>query len=173
MRLVDVVGGDTATVTLEIVEPSALLPAPAQAGRTIEPSPPPRAIESPRSQIVVVPATPSPAPEPSRNTGLWIGITATGALTAGAVATGIFAMSAKKDFDNDIIRYGVDAQTVTDARSKTRTLALVTDILAGAALVSGGITLVAALTGGSPSKENNGAFRVDVTPSGLLALGQF
>jgi len=174
MRLVDVVGGDSTTVALEIVDPTGATAAPALPSRSVEPSPPStRATEMPRPQIVVVPSTAPAPPEPPRNTGLWIGITVTGALTAGAVATGIFALSAKKDFDNDIIRYGVDPNTISDARDKTRTLALVTDILAGAAIVSGGITLVAALASGTPSKETSQGFRVDVTPNGVLASGRF
>ena len=120
-------------------------------------------------------AAPSPPPPPeSSNTGLWIGITATGALAAGAVATEIFALSAKKDFDNTVGHFGVDAQAVNDARSKTRTLALVADILAGATVLAGGVTLITALSSpASKEKDRQHALRLDLTAGGLVARGTF
>jgi hypothetical protein len=87
------------------------------------------------------------------------------------VATGIFALSAKKDFDNALEQYGEDAQSISDARNKTRTLALVTDVLTGATVLAGGITLVTALA--SSNKERPRALRVDVTAGGLRAAGTF
>jgi hypothetical protein len=171
-RAVDLAGGDTTTVPLEIVEPVAPAPpAPAAAPvRTPEPPRAPPKAENPRPAIQLAPSP--PPPEPS-NTGLWLGITATGALAAGTVATGIFALSAKKDFDNTIARYGVDAQTVSDARSKTRTLALVTDILAGTTVIAGGITVITSLGSGSQSKERQRALSVDLTVGGVMARGSF
>jgi hypothetical protein len=85
------------------------------------------------------------------------------------VATGIFALSAKKDFDNTLDQYGVAPQTVDDARSKTRTLALVTDILAGATVVVGGITIITSL---GSSKERRGV-SVGLSVGGLEAKGTF
>jgi hypothetical protein len=171
-RAVDLAGGDSTTVALEIVEPVAPAPPPAVApAKTPEPPRAPARTEPPRP-VIVQPAPPPPAPEPS-NTGLWIGITATGALAAGAVATGIFALSAKKDFDNTVARYGVDAQTVSDARSKTRTLALVTDILTGATVLAGGVTVITALGSSASSKERQHAVSVDLTAGGVIARGTF
>jgi hypothetical protein len=171
-RAVDLAGGDATSVALEIVEPTATTPAPAPTpspARTIDLPKTPSKAEPVRS---APPPTPPP-PEPS-NTGLWIGITATGALAAGAVATGIFALSAKKDFDSTVGRYGVDTQSVNDARSKTRTLALVADILAGATILAGGVTLITALSSpATKEKERQHALRVDLTPGGLVARGTF
>jgi hypothetical protein len=167
-RAVDLAGGDTTTIQLEIVEPVAPTPTPVTPPmRTPEPTRTPARTDTPRAPAL---APTPPPPEPS-NTGLWLGITATGALAAGAVATGIFALSAKKDFDSTVARFGVDAQTVSDARSKTRTLALVTDILAGATVLAGGITLLTSL--GPSSKERSHAMRVDLTAGGLVATGSF
>jgi len=177
VRIIDVVGGDSTTLSLEIVEPTSgpsagtialLPPQPPEATRPLAVAP-----ESPRAPPSA-PSIPVPTHEVSpEKTGLSIGITATGALGAGAVATGILALSAKKDFDNTIARYGVDAQAVSDARSKTRTLALVTDVLAGATVLAGGITVIVAVRGGSSSKERARAMHVDVTPGGLVAAGTF
>jgi hypothetical protein len=168
MRVVDIAGGDSTAVMLEIVEP-VLAPSGPVGSRTPEPGGVSRSSEAMRTS-----GGPSAAPvESSRNTGLWIGITVTGVLAAGTVATGIFALRAKKDFDNTVARYGVEPQAVTDARQKTRTLALATDILGGATVVAGGITLIAALASGGSSKERTQAVRVDITPSGVLASGTF
>ncbi len=172
-RTVDVAGGDTITVSLEIIEPTSALPVPAPAQRPADTARPTAKIgDSNRPPVTLTLPVPPPEPPPS-NTGLYIGITATGVLAAATVATGIFAISAKKDFDNTVGRFGVDAQAVSDARSKTRTLAVVTDILGGATIVAGGITVVLAAGGGGSSKERARALQLDVTPTGLLASGRF
>jgi hypothetical protein len=169
-RAVDLAGGDTTKVALEIVEPVAPATAPvAPPVQTPEPSRTPLRTETPRAPV----PSPQPAPPEPSNTGLWLGITATGALAAGAVATGIFALSAKKDFDSTVARFGVDAQTVSDARSKTRTLALVTDILAGATVLAGGITLITSLGSSSGKERQRAAVRVDLTAGGVVATGSF
>jgi Tetratricopeptide repeat len=166
MRVVEVVGGDSTVVSLEIVEPSASVPV--ASARPSEASRPSGGLQS-----SLVPSPVRAAPEaPSRNARLWIGITVTGALAAGTVATGILALSAKKDFDNAVGRYGVDPQTVSDERSKTRALALVTDLLGGATIVVGGVTILASV-GGKSSKERTRALRVNVTPGSLVATGTF
>ena len=171
MRVVDIAGGDSLTVALEIVEPALVTQAPAPIAPARSPDPtaaPTRSPEPLRTSIFLASAPPAA----SGNTGVWIGITATGVLAAGTVATGLLALSAKKDFDNTVGRYGVEQQAVADARQKTRTLALVTDIIGGATIVAGGITIIASASGGR-SKESTRALRLDVTPSGLLASGTF
>jgi len=171
-RTVDVAGGDTLTVSLEIVEPTAVVPMPAPAQRPADTArPAARLPDTNRPPVTITLPVAPPEPPPS-NTALYVGITATGVLAAGTVATGIFALSAKKDFDNTVGRYGVDPQSVSDARSKTKTLALVTDILGGATILAGGVTIILA-AGGSSSKERGRALQLDVTPSGLLASGRF
>jgi hypothetical protein len=160
-------------VSLEIIEPTALAPMPAPAQRPADSSRITSKLpDSNRPPVTLTLPAPPPEPPPN-NTGLYVGITATGVLAAGTVATGIFALSAKKDFDNTVGRFGVDPQAVSDARSKTRTLALVTDILGGATILAGGITIIIAAGGTSSSKERTRALELDVTPSGLLASGRF
>ncbi len=173
VRMVELVGGDSTTVSLEIVEPmmpSAAAPLPVPA-RTAAPEASRPATAAPSA---VFSATTAPPPQSSSNhTGLWIGLTATGALAAGSAAAGILTLRAKKDFDNAIGRLGADPQSISDARSNTRTLALVADVLGGAALVAGGITIVVALGSGGSSRERPQALRIDIAPSGLIATGRF
>jgi Tetratricopeptide repeat len=78
-------------------------------------------------------------------TALWIG---TGVLAAGAVTTGILAIGASSDLSEERAKpAGVTTRTkLDDLESKTATLALVTDILAGAAIVTGGIALYMTIT---------------------------
>ena len=83
------------------------------------------------------------------------------------------AVGAHRPHLGPIARYGVDAQTVSDARSKTRTLALVTDILAGATVLAGGVTLITSLGSSSTNKERQRAMFLDVTAGGLVARGSF
>jgi tetratricopeptide (TPR) repeat protein len=172
VRMIDVAGGDSTSVSLEILEPatpSPAAPSPTAPTRTSpsEATRPPAA-----ATATTVSAVSAPAPS-SSNTAFWIGITATGALAAGSAAAGILTLQAKKDFDNTLARYPVDPQEISDARSKTRSLALVADVLGGAAIVAGGLTIIAAVSGGSSSKERAQGLRVDVTPGGLVASGRF
>jgi len=169
MRVVDVVGGDSTAVSLEIVESSSAVPevpalAPARPIDASRRSAPPQASPA-RSRASV-------ASGQSGNAGHWVGITVTGVLAAGTVATGILALSAKKDFDSAVGRYGVDPQAVADARSKTRVWALVTDVLGGATIVAAGVTILTSV-GGKSSKDRSRALRVNVTPAGVVATGTF
>ena len=83
-------------------------------------------------------------------TVLWIG---TGVLAAGAITTGILALGASSSLSDERARPAGESSrsALDDAESKTKTLALVTDILAGAAIVTGGVALYATLTA-SPSR---------------------
>jgi len=78
-------------------------------------------------------------------TALWIG---TGVLVAGAVTTGILALGASSELSDERAKPagGATRSSLDDLESKTATLALVTDILAGAAVVTGGIALYMTLT---------------------------
>jgi hypothetical protein len=93
---------------------------------------------------VVVPIVPAPLPPPPRRslTPVWIGVAVTGALAVGAGVTGILTLGAKKDYDRELGRLPGDANAVASARTHARTLALFTDVLGGAALVSAAVTVI-------------------------------
>jgi hypothetical protein len=76
---------------------------------------------------------------------LWIGA---GVLAAGAVTTGVLALGASSDLSDERAKQtgGTTRTKLDDLESKTATLALVTDILAGAAIVTGGVALYVTLT---------------------------
>ena len=90
----------------------------------------------------------APPPAATRSiapTVMWI---TTGALAAGALTTGIVALGAASDLSDERAKPAGETTRgkLDDLESKTSTLALVTDILAGAAIVSGGVALYLTLT---------------------------
>jgi hypothetical protein len=116
--------------------------------------------------------TGAPPSSPARSgsvlpTVLWIG---TGVLVAGAVTTGALALGASSSLTDE---RGKPAGATTrgkldDLESKTATLALVTDILAGAAIVTGGVALYLTITA-KPSRT--GALPPPLRPGLDLRVG--
>jgi len=153
-RVIDVAGGDTPKISL-LLETHPLPP-------TDLPTPTP---------------TPRPAPDDgggSSHTGAYVGLGITGALTVATVVTGVVALGAKSSFDDTLARRGATPQDVDDARTRTRTFALVTDVLGGSAIVAGAVTLIVALTGKSaPKKEHASFVQVGVSPWGVDVQGRF
>jgi PEGA domain len=118
-------------------------------------------------------ATPAARVERS-NTPLWISL---GAAVAFGGASGVMAVvtnDAKREFASELDRFGASRGDVDSARSKLKTDALVTDVLAGAALVSAGFCVYFIASGGSSSEEAPPP-RVGfgLTPRGVFARGAF
>jgi hypothetical protein len=150
-RVVEVAGGDLTAVSLELAEP-----------KTAGPVTPPPPVAQPPTPVVTQPA-------PSR-TGLWVSLGITGALTAGAVVTGVLALGAHSDAETKLGTLGVMSSDVEAAHSKTATLALVTDILGGTAIAMAAVTIVIGVTGKSsaPAKAALG-----LGPRGVAFSGSF
>jgi hypothetical protein len=72
----------------------------------------------------------------------WVGIGAAGALGIGATITGIMATGASEDLSNMTYVGTTPTKEIDDQQSKVKNLALTTDILAGAAIVTLGTTLI-------------------------------
>jgi hypothetical protein len=109
----------------------------------------------------------------------WVGWALTGAFAAGAAVTGVLALSANSSLDDERGRLDVSASDVSSKASKVRALATVTDGLAAAALITGGISLW--LTLGSSSgheaaeskKAGIGRFKVGFGPGGISMKAAF
>lgn len=144
-KVIDVAGGDEPTVTLDF--PDA-------------PAAPPTAAKSPESRS-----------EPPSRVPLYVGVTVTGLLAAGTVATGILSLGAQKDLDNEVGKLPGSDSAINSARSRGRTLAIVTDVLGGAAVVAAGITVYIALT--TPSAKSSGTVGLAVGPGALGLAGRF
>jgi tetratricopeptide (TPR) repeat protein len=154
VRYVDLAGGDLVAVSLEVAE--------AAPGAATPPLPTP----APPPPVVV-------APPPSR-TGLWVSLAVTGALAAGTVVTGVLALGAHGDAETKLGMLGVKAADVEAAHAKTARLALVTDILGGAAIAMTGVTIIVGVTGGrSEAGKPAGAARLTLTPRGAALGGTF
>jgi hypothetical protein len=127
------------------------------------------------------PKKPRPLPEDSgRTRWLWVGWTTTGVLTAGAVFSGLKALDAQSDYEAEFGRIDAERAELDRLDSRAGKWALATDILGGAALVSGGVSLYLTLTQvGSRRKESTeGSARAErfdfvVTPRGARAAWCF
>jgi len=115
---------------------------------------------SPAAAAAVAPASVTPTARPAENDTRehtathhvpWLGWAATGAFVAGAAVTGVLALSANSSLANDRKDLSVSSNEVDSKATKVRTLAMVSDGLAVAAVIAGGVSLW--LTFGSSSRD--------------------
>ena len=100
-------------------------------------------------------AAPAPlAPKTSSNRGTWIGVgwATTGALAAGALVSGALGASAAGDLKDLRGTAGTSRQALEQAQSRASTRLLLADVLGGAALAAGAVTLYVQLSGSSHEK---------------------
>jgi hypothetical protein len=163
-KTVEVVGGDHVRVSLELGEAAAA------ASSSLPASPVPGASAS---SPPAVPAT-APAETPQRPIP-WAGWAITGVLAVGATVTGVMALGASQDLKDKRGQPNVGSSALEDASGKSKTLALTTDILAGAAIVAGGISLYLTLQRGSEAGASQpaGSVQLGIAPNGLRLLGSF
>lgn len=142
-------------------------------GEVTVPPPPPGGGE-------VVPPSPPP---PVKRSIPWVGWVITGGLAAGAGVCGTVALLNSNDLKHRLVTPQTSREPIENAARGAKTFALVTDILTGAAVVAGGISLVFTLKGGAkpaaPAAAMNRAqrlppeLRVGVGPRGVSVLGAF
>lgn len=75
----------------------------------------------------------------------WPGWVAVGVLGAGAAVTGVLSLGATSDHNDKLNQFGTPRADLDDSRSKARTLSIATDVLLGAALITGGVSLYLSL----------------------------
>lgn len=142
-KVIEVAGGDAVEVELSFGEvPTAAAPKPA----------------------------PSRAAEPPSRAPIYAGLAVTGALAAAATVTGVLSLGAKSDLDAELDKVPGTRGDIDDARSRARTLALATDVLAGAAVVAAGVTVVLVLV--RPSARE-AAVRLEIGPGSAGLRGRF
>jgi hypothetical protein len=141
-RVLKIAGGDSLELELELRKTGP--------GEASGPSTSPG-----KSAEPVGPSQPDTAPDPeARGSGFpWLPWAITGALAAGTVVAGAMTLSAQGDLKSE--RDGVTTRRELDeAGSRTRTLALVTDVLLAATVVSAGISLYITLgSSDEPAQE--------------------
>ncbi len=110
-------------------------------------------------------------PGASKSTTNWrkVGWISTGVLAAAAATTGVLALMASSDLDDERSTYPSSLDALDDKASKLRRLSLAADVLGAATLVVGGITLTYTLTS-SRSKEK---VQLSVAPTSVLLSGSF
>lgn len=135
-KTIVIAGGDEITVTLRLGGGSP--------GATPDPGDP----DDP-DDPVPTPDDPDPVADgpTTSNPYLWIGWVATGAFAAGATVTGILALTASSDLDDEIYAGAEPPETITDQQDTITALAITTDVLIGAAVVSLGVTGLFAILG--------------------------
>jgi hypothetical protein len=88
--------------------------------------------------------TPKPETNPRSSTPAVISFIAAGALGAGAVVTGLVALSASNKVRDDqytAVKFGGTREDLNSSANRASTFALVTDVLGGAAIVAAGFGL--------------------------------
>jgi hypothetical protein len=129
-------------------------------------------------------ATPAAAPVPdasqpaaSKPSVPWAGWALTGAFAASAAVTGALALSANSSLDDERGDLNVSASDVSSQASKVRTLATITDGLAAAALITGGIslwlTLRASASAEAPPAASKNGLKVGFGPTGISLRAAF
>ncbi|MBI2391581.1 MAG: hypothetical protein HYV09_18480 [Deltaproteobacteria bacterium] len=158
-RVLTMAGSDTVTVKLELSESKT--------------SPPPTA-------TTTTATTSSETPPPKRDIP-WVAWGVTGALAAGAAITGVIALSSSSSLRDQRDTPNVSRDDLDAASSRTKTWAVVTDVLLVGTVVSAGVstwltfrtppardTAVTSTGGGWPT-----TVRVGVGPTGFAVAGSF
>lgn len=110
-----------------------------------------------RPALAVSPPPPPPPPPPSRaRLPVYVVGGVTAALVVSATVTGILTLGAKSEFESELDRIPGDRGRIDDTRSTASSVALVTDVLAGAAIVGAIATVVLYVT----SPPTHGAARM-------------
>jgi hypothetical protein len=156
-RTVEVVGAAAASLRIDLVD--AL---PQEAPATARPLPPPAEAHA---------ASPW-------TTSSWVGLGAAGVLAGGATVTGVMAVHASNTLA-DTSYAGPPSADAMSQQSRVKTLRTTTDVLAGAAIVTLGVTLYFTLrtpTNARPSASaapKAGSLGLAVSASGVLVRGDF
>jgi tetratricopeptide (TPR) repeat protein len=115
--------------------------------------------------------------QPGQQVGVWLGVAATSMFALGAAGFAFATQQAKHNFDTELATYPTSKERVDFFRSRMTTLAAVTDGLAAAALVTGGLTVYLALRARAEDPERRrGPARgvaVKLTVGGITVDGGF
>jgi tetratricopeptide (TPR) repeat protein len=150
-RFVDIAGGELQTIELRLTSltPTETAPAPEPVAKTDEP------------------ATESTA----LGTPFWVSLGLTGAFAIAASATGGLAISANRDYQNELDAFPGDPAAVEAASSDLRTFSTATDVLIGLAAASGVAAVVFIFVGRDDTPEQAASGRSVQLVAGPLAAG--
>lgn len=101
----------------------------------------------------------------------WVGWGTAGVLAAGAVATGVFGLTAVSELEDLRNTSGVSHEELGSAQSRARRMFIASDILAGTALIAAGVSLY--LTIGPSDSDEDAGVDLAVGPTSLTLSGRF
>ncbi len=166
-KIINVAGSDTMKIALDLVESSGG-GGPAPTPTTPSSSPP---ASSGAPTTTGAPTSPAPEKPPVP----WLAWTITGALGVGAAVTGILALGASNDLKDKRSQPDANRKDLDDGSNRTKTLALVSDLLLVGTVVAGGVSIY--LTVSEPSRESSARFkgpvRLGVGPGAMTLTGSF
>lgn len=183
-RRLSIAGGTQDSIKFALADRSAAEPGAATPIGASSAPQPSAALPGPTAPAAGAAASTAPVTDATEQSSTrhvpWPGWVLTGAFAAGAAVTGVLALSANSSLQQDRRDLDVSASKVSSQASKVRTLATVTDSLAVAALVTGGISLWLTLrsspepaaTAGSKGAGVN-ALELGLGPSGISMRGAF
>jgi hypothetical protein len=103
---------------------------------------------------------------------VWAPWIITGGLAAATAVTGAIALSKSHELTVDLTTAGISRPQLDDARSGTKTMALVTDVLLGTTLVAAGTSLVLTLLN-RPAPPKTGELSLRFGPGSVGLQGNF
>ena len=106
----------------------------------------------------------------------WVAWGVTGGIAAGAAVTGVLALVFNADAKSKLGTLGSTADDITGAEGRAHAFALVTDILIGGAILSGGISFILTVTAKSepvPAPAAAPAARLVIGPGSVGVVGTF
>jgi hypothetical protein len=161
-RIIEVGGGDLVPLRLDLPDPSAgdLRPA--------TPLAPTRGADG--GELAQTGTGPTAGARP----GLWFPWATTGVLAAGATVTGILTIVASEDLETQRETFGSTRAERESTDEKRRGLALSTDLLAGAAVIMGGISVYMTFFQQDASPQGRArAVQVAASPTSVVVFGSF
>lgn len=147
---IEAAGAESLTVTLTLLPDTAASRATAAAASPapVEAAPrPKKAVGEARSK--------APRQDSDAKVFPWGAWVATGALATGAIVVGALAYDASQDLERKRGEQGATRRDLDDARSRTQQLALAADIVGGAAVLTGALSLYLTVSGGPARMERS------------------
>jgi hypothetical protein len=142
-RVVEMAGGDKIELKFKLSEPE----------RAVAPTP------------IAPPVAPPPRKPPPERKVPWIAWGVTGVLGAAAATTGVLALLAHGEQNDAKAEQNVDPNKLDYVDNKVSNFALATDILLGATIVAGGVSLY--LTLSAPHGDSSGETAIIIQPNGV------
>lgn len=154
-RVVEIPGGDTVTLALDVPRAEEATPT-----RAAAPPPPAESARPPAAETRSAPV------------GAFVVLGVGGAAAIASGVFGVLALGAKSDADAALSRFPGSRDALDEARSRMQSRALVADVLGAAAIVAGGVGVTWLLLG-SDGPKGVSSTGVRLGPAGGALVGRF